>query len=266
MLEELTPQILRLPQEQRNILLQQWQDLRAISELHNIGRTRFSLDTLRWAPASPIPSQRAPPPPTTRPLATNREVSSIPRATSTSQTLNSAERAALPANSEQDTGHDRHTGNWIYPSQSQFFAAMQRKGHKPEAADMQTIVPIHNAVNERTWREVLRWEEGRGGASTQTQGGDQEGPRLVSFAGDSKALTPRARWNGLWGWKRPFDRHDWVVERSGGERVEYVIDFYEGRGADGKVGGGPLNFYLDVRPKLNSWEGVKTRLGRAVGL
>jgi cytochrome c heme-lyase len=27
---------------------------------------------------------------------------------------------------------------------------------------MQTIVPIHNAVNERAWMEIKEWERGRG--------------------------------------------------------------------------------------------------------
>lgn len=39
-----------------------------------------------------------------------------------------------------------------------FFEAMKRKGHKGEAVDMKTIVPIHNAVNERAWKEIKEWE------------------------------------------------------------------------------------------------------------
>lgn len=72
--------------------------------------------------------------------------------------------------------------------------------------------------------------------------------------------------------------------------MEYVIDFYQGRGESEQGGArkgvgerrgregeggervgmgsasasatatGTLNFYLDVRPKLNSWEGWKTRV------
>lgn len=50
------------------------------------------------------------------------------------------------------------SGNWIYPSEKMFFEAMKRKGHAAEVADMKTIVPIHNAVNERAWREIKEWE------------------------------------------------------------------------------------------------------------
>lgn len=49
-----------------------------------------------------------------------------------------------------------------------------------------------------------------------------------------------------------------------GIKVEYVIDFYAGR--DEGKGNGKLNFFLDVRPKLNTWEGWKMRGARAVGL
>lgn len=70
-------------------------------------------------------------------------------------------------------------------------------------------------------------------------------------------MTPTARANTLLGYAPPFDRHDWVIDRCG-TRVEYVIDFYAGR-ADAKPG---PSFYLDVRPKLNTWEGVKMRAAK----
>lgn len=195
-----------------------------------------------------------------RSLSTDREISTIPRATILTRSLNSAEAAALPsttpANSEKDTGHDEASGNWIYPSQDMFFNAMKRKGHEAEPKDMSSVVPIHNAVNERAWNEIKKWEQGRGSEKCG-------GPKLVSFAGDSKALTPRARWYGLLGYEKPFDRHDWVVDRCG-TQVGYVIDFYSGKD-EGKVGKS-LSFFLDVRPKLNSWEGIRTRAMRFVGL
>ena len=67
----------------------------------------------------------------------------------------------------------------------------------------------------------------------------------------------------LLGYQAPFDRHDWIVDRCG-QRVDYVIDFYMGK--DEQREGKPLNFYLDVRPKLNSWEGCKMRAARFFGL
>lgn len=89
------------------------------------------------------------------------------------------------------------------------------------------------------------------------------GPRLVSFSGQATALTPRARFNSLLGYQPPFDRHDWIVDRCG-QQIEYVIDFYSGR--DEGKSGKSLNFYLDVRPKLNSVEGCRMRVMKFFGL
>ncbi|KAI0721626.1 cytochrome C1 heme lyase [Cerioporus squamosus] len=162
-------------------------------------------------------------PPTNLPL--DRETSSIPRPDGT---------------------------KWVYPSQAQFYAAMARKNHNPQEVDMKVVVPIHNAVNERAWMEIMKWETG--------QGGDKcGGVKLVSFKGRPNDMSPRARWYSLLGFSPPFDRHDWVVDRCG-TRMRYVIDFYSGHT------GGPasknLSFYLDVRPALDSWEGVRLRTER----
>lgn len=39
-----------------------------------------------------------------------------------------------------------------------FFEAMKRKGHASDENDMKSIVPIHNAVNERAWKQIKEWE------------------------------------------------------------------------------------------------------------
>ena len=62
-------------------------------------------------------------------------------------------------NHEVETGADKASGNWIYPSEKMFFDAMKRKGNDgARVADMRTVVPIHNAVNERAWAEIKAWE------------------------------------------------------------------------------------------------------------
>jgi len=200
----------------------------------------------------------------TRPLALDRETSSIPRASiapdTTTPSPKSRPSSYVPSNNEEETGLSA-SGRWIYPSEKMFFEAMKRKEYEPVATDMASIVPIHNAVNERAWQEIKAWEARFSWARDANR--RCGGPRLVSFAGDSSKLTPKARWNGLWGYQKPFDRHDWIVERcpegKGQERVavEYVIDFYQGKGAAGNRG---LSFHLDVRPKLNTWEGWRMRL------
>lgn len=88
------------------------------------------------------------------------------------------------------------------------------------------------------------------------------GPKLESFANKNTRMTPTARINTILGYSAPFDRHDWVIDRCG-TRVEYVIDFYAGRPGGRQPG---PSFYLDVRPKLNTWEGVKMRARRWTGM
>lgn len=63
-------------------------------------------------------------------------------------------------------------------------------------------------------------------------------------------LTPRR-------YTAPFDRHDWYVDRCG-KQIRYVIDFYAGK-PDPKQ---PqrMAFYLDVRPALDDWDSIRTRL------
>ncbi|KAK6193886.1 hypothetical protein LQW54_012015 [Pestalotiopsis sp. IQ-011] len=189
-------------------------------------------------------------------LGQNRIISSIPRSGLVPSSSGEAGAGHAPANQEQETGADERSGNWIYPSEKMFFDAMKRKGHDPQAPDMRTIVPIHNAVNERAWAEIKEWE-----APFYEKGASCEGPRLSSFSGLSSKLSPKAKINTWLGYSAPFDRHDWVVDRCGQE-IEYIIDFYAGR----PRGDGKPSFYLDVRPKLNSWEGVKMRAMRGVGI
>lgn len=86
---------------------------------------------------------------------------------------------------------------------------------------------------------------------------------MHSFLGLSSTMSPKARLNTLLGYTAPFDRHDWVVDRCG-TKIEYVIDFYAGKSEGNN--NGKLNFYLDVRPKLNTWEGWKTRGAKWLGL
>ena len=118
-----------------------------------------SSDTLSAESVSPSTTDTVNTAPVQKSLSTSRELSSIPR-------------------SDQ--------GNWIYPSEAQFYAAMARKNHDPRAPDMKVVVPIHNAVNERAWSHIKEWETGRGGERCG-------GVRLVSFKGRPGEPSPKAR-------------------------------------------------------------------------
>jgi cytochrome c heme-lyase len=50
----------------------------------------------------------------------------------------------------------------------------------------------------------------------------------------------------LWG-MRPFDRHDWYVNRCGKE-VKYVIDYYSFETPDPHTGETEIDYFIDARP------------------
>ncbi|XP_031617956.1 cytochrome c-type heme lyase [Contarinia nasturtii] len=167
------------------------------------------------------PANQNPAPDQPFPLPTDRQVSSIPKAT------------------ENNTKEF-----WVYPSQQMFWNAMLRKGWqwkkddlKPN--DMDNIIKIHNANNEQAWQEVLKWE-----ALHAKECGN---PRLKSFGGKAKDFSPRAKIRHWMGYDLPFDRHDWIVDRCGKD-VRYIIDYYDGGATDENY----KFALLDVRPALDS--------------
>ena len=178
----------------------------------------------------PPPNQR-PAPDQPFPLPTERQRSSIPKA----------------------TGEEGET--WLYPSQQMFWNAMLRKGWRWKDEDinedaMASIIKIHNANNEEAWKEVLKWEAIRAEECAC-------GPKLKSFGGKATDFSPRAKFRNLLGYELPFDRHDWIVDRCGKE-VRYIIDYYDG----GDVNPNDHRFaLLDVRPALDSpgtaWDRMK---------
>ncbi|KAG0275932.1 Cytochrome c1 heme lyase [Linnemannia gamsii] len=99
-------------------------------------------------------------------LATEREISSIPKAANSPDPYgDSKNKASSAASSSSGSGAhapdpDSDQGEvWIYPSEQMFFNAMKRKNWNPREEDMKFVVPIHNMVNEMAWKHILRWEK-----------------------------------------------------------------------------------------------------------
>lgn len=185
---------------------------------------------------TPHPDQRIP-------LSTLRSISTIPKP---------CEEGDHHLNSPSH--QPKESSKWVYPSEQQFFNAMKRKGWQlPPDTELTIpqVVQIHNAVNERGWREILQWENLRNNPS----------PRLVRFIGRPTDLSPRARvMSGLWLREKPFDRHDWFVDFGDGTKERrYVIDFYNGKEDHSNKNGLP-SMYLDVRPALDDVDAVKDRM------
>lgn len=158
-------------------------------------------------------------------------------------------------------GEDHGQGVWEYPSPQQMLNAMLRKGKGdvPEDA-VESMVNIHNFLNEGAWEEIEQWEKPYT-EQTHIQ------PRLLKFTGRPEAISPRARYYNFmshffpdkYGTELPFDRHDWTVLRSDGagnwKEVRYVIDYYSG----GEDQFGFPAFYLDVRPGLDNVDNAVQR-------
>ena len=142
-------------------------------------------------------------------------------------------------------------GKWAYPSPVQFYRNATAKGHELDPNDMNTVVSIHNAVNEETWRRIKVIEERYHGAECP------EGPTLVRFVGKPLEPSLKARamhWIG--GYVMPFDRHEWTVDRCGKGLYKYHVDFYDGA----SQGPEKVHIFLDVRPAVDTFSGVLDRV------
>ncbi|KAF3761269.1 hypothetical protein M406DRAFT_281190 [Cryphonectria parasitica EP155] len=170
-------------------------------------------------------------------------------------------------------------GNWEYPSPQQMYNAMLRKGYTDtDVTAVESMVQVHNFLNEGCWAEIVDWEKRFGGGFSRAwqicRRGEENAqetqrlldwrnnttpiePTLVRFQGRPKDLTPKAFMLQVMGWiypakfgtEKPFDRHDWYVSRNvdGTQKeVRYVIDYYSG---PPEPTGEPV-FYLDVRPAM----------------
>lgn len=194
-------------------------------------------------------------------LSTERVVSSIPRSRSSAAPGASPYDApsACPVKHDSSQPSEEQTEKWEYPSPQQFYNALVRKGWETPEEHVETMVLVHNFLNEQAWLEVLEWEKLAGADSTRAE--------LARFQGKPGTLTPKAR---LFGWlgqimpntfstEPPFDRHDWIVRRPDqqGKEVRYVIDYYSVPDDPDKD---EPEFVLDVRPALDSIESLSVRL------
>lgn len=183
-------------------------------------------------------------------------------------------------------------GNWEYPSPQQMYNAMLRKGYTDTPEDaVESMVSVHNFLNEGAWAEIVEWErrfgkglvygwkvslKGEDGTESSADQGtvwtdeERKPPALVRFMGRPGDLTPKAQFLQTMGWvwpskfrtEPPFDRHDWFVRRhlpSGKEEeVRYVIDYYSG---PPEPTGEPV-FFLDVRPAVDTPTAAVARMMR----
>lgn len=183
------------------------------------------LDRANMMPTTP---NQLPSPGQQEPLSTDRVQSTIPK-------------AVRP---------DGQSETWTYPSPQMFYNSLHRKGKADgvQESDMPSVVAVHNQMNEQTWEKVLHWE-------SKFHCDECKNPTLKRFLGRPHDLSLAAFFRSTFlGYPRPFDRHDWVVDRCGKEDVRYIIDYYfwEGRSPS------PIEFH--VRPAVNSISTAYDRL------
>jgi cytochrome c heme-lyase len=105
-------------------------------------------------------------------------------------------------------------GNWEYPSPQQMYNALLRKGYTDtDATAVESMVSVHNFLNEGAWAEIVEWERRfsgglvrgwemckRGEQGSMAGANLQEGasedetgqPKLIRFMGRPKEMTPKA--------------------------------------------------------------------------
>ncbi|KAF8817408.1 cytochrome c and c1 heme-lyase [Phlegmacium glaucopus] len=178
---------------------------------------------------------------------------------SLSQTPAQNQTINLPLSRTESSIPRDQSSKWEYPSPQQFYNALVRKGWETPEEHIETMVEIHNFLNEEAWEEVKKWEK---------RHASDDDIILARFKGRPGEMSPKAR---LWmfaGWllpsrfntEPPFDRHDWIIRRpKTGEEVRYVIDYYS---APPESDGSPV-FSLDVRPALDSFSSAKDRIAVA---
>jgi cytochrome c heme-lyase len=114
----------------------------------------------------------------------------------------STERVQSTIPKGKGDGDDGET--WTYPSPQQFYNALKRKGKGADVSEEQvdTLVSIHNNMNDVTWQMLLEWER------YHIDRGNVEGgtPMLAKFMGRPFDLTPKARIKSWLGYGLPV-RH-----------------------------------------------------------
>ena len=116
--------------------------------------------------------------------------------------------------------------NWEYPSPQQMYNALLRKGFDDTPANaIESMVAVHNFLNEGAWQEILGWEARfakglKHGWDNCLEGeerfeqkrmltearqiqSDGPGPKLLRLQGRPGDMTPKARILQVLGWAYP---------------------------------------------------------------
>lgn len=146
-----------------------------------------------------------------------RDLSQAPAANQTQALPTSREPSTIPRGDGD--------GNWEYPSPQQMYNALLRKGYTDtDVTAVESMVSVHNFLNEGAWAEIMDWEKRFAGGlykgwrlcshgeqnfdtMAKQYGYDKEvenlSPGLVRFQGRPKDITPKAAMFQVMGWIYP---------------------------------------------------------------
>ncbi len=211
--------------------------------MHKHQKSADTLTPPRAPSACPVPhaspsASAAPPPPSACPIPRGPTPEAEPSALSRLNPLNymysnlSQERAprqvyALPTSRDRSTipRGDGGGDTWEYPSPQQMYNALLRKGYADtDVTAVESMVGVHNFLNEGAWAEILEWERRFAGglrrgwhlcrrgeshlADQARRAGcerelDDLRPSLVRFQGRPGDMTPKAAMLQVMGWLYP---------------------------------------------------------------
>jgi hypothetical protein len=110
---------------------------------------------------------------------------------------------------ESSIPRDR-SSKWDYPSPQQFYNALVRKGWETPEEHVETMVEIHNFLNEEAWEEVKKWEKRRIEYVSVPSGREwlltfisNDDIQLARFKGRPGEMSPKARLYMFAGWLLP---------------------------------------------------------------
>lgn len=212
----------------------------------------------------PKVANQLPAPGQTKPISTERVASSILKVSLPVGRFCQKARGISWLTHTLLQGGAKEGTTWTYPSPQMFYNALARKGklsdqneEEEEEEMMETVVALHNDMNEKSWKKVLQWEAVVAGKDEEVVSKET---KLLKFQGRPSDLSPKAWFKHyLLGHPLPFDRHDWVVLRSDGSTIRYVLDYYYNEpdaeeGNNSEYNSRPSSsqtLLVDVRPALD---------------
>lgn len=107
--------------------------------------------------------------------------------------------------------------SWMNPTANQLYNALKRKDKPIDPSATASVANAHNMVTSQTWDNVMEYEKEFFDTCPN--------PKLARFVGEYGNDSIKAKIMSAVYDIKPFDRHDWTVDRCGKE-VRYIIDYY----------------------------------------